>query len=100
MTTTNDTSGNHPLPTPEPRGLVVEVKHIVAVAAFLGLGGVGAGVVTVGGAHAPAPAPPEMVTALAEINAKLTVLGAKLDNGRAVADDHEARIRALEKRLK
>lgn len=94
----NEPSGSHAIPPPESRGLVIEVKHIVAVAAFLGMGGVGAGVVTIGG-HAAAVAPPEMVTALAEINAKLTVLDAKLDTSRDVAVDHEARLRALEKRL-
>ena len=101
---TNDPSGGHALPPatpPESRGLVVEVKHIVAVAAFLGFGGVGAGVVTIGSAHSPVvQAAPEVVSALAEIKAQLLVMNAKLDTTSGRIDDHEARLRALEHPVK
>lgn len=100
--TTNEPSGSHLLPpVSESRGIVLEIKHVVAVAAFLGIGGVGAGVVTIGGQHSQSPAvvPAEVTTALAEINAKLTVMNAKLDVSGKTLDDHETRLRALEKRL-
>lgn len=102
--TTNEPSGSHTLPPQnvpsDTRGVVIEVKHIIAVAAFLGLGGVGAGVVTVGGQHQQAPVPPEVVTALAEIKAQLVVMSNKLDTSGDRLADHEKRLRELEARAR
>ncbi len=50
----DEITGSHPVLSPATErttGFVVDVKHIVAVAAFLGLGGVGGGMLSFSGNH-------------------------------------------------
>lgn len=79
------------------RGFVVEVKHIVAAAAFLGFGGVGAGAITL--VRVPQAQSPEVATALAQINAKLDLLIHDESELKTKVDDHEKRVQAIELRL-
>lgn len=94
---TTEPSGTHSLPRDEggetfrlPRGALV-----VIVAALIGGGG-GSGITTL--LHGEPKADPQMLVSLAEIKSKLDLVNAKLDTSARTLDDHEARIRALEKK--